>query len=97
MEVYQSPSHTTWDCNYQVAFIRMCRKRQNLRDYAGILARSFTSGRAEGITDSRTLLAAGSCAHVYQYDAEVCGGTRSGESQGQARDPGGAMIWREEA
>ena len=74
MDEYESPSHTKWECKYQVVFIPKGRRRVlygQLRQHLGGGVASI--GGAEGESGRGRAFDVGSRAHDAVDSAEVCG------------------------
>ena len=74
MDEYESPSHTKWECKYQVVFIPKGRRRVlygQLRQHLG--GGVLSIGGAEGESGRGRAFDVGSRAHDAVDSAEVCG------------------------
>ena len=74
MKDYQSLNHTKWDCKYHVVFIPKRRRKQiygALRKYLGEMFHELA--RQKESQDSGRTSVLGSCPHVREYSAQICG------------------------
>src|SRR5437016_13822672 len=91
-ELYQSLSHSKWDCKYHVVpcCIRCIRAQtaaeSHLRSDTPTSGTDFPwAGAAKGMPDSRRASDAGPCAHVHRHSPQAPGGFGDRVSQREER------------
>src|SRR5580704_8888490 len=91
-ELYQSLSHSKWDCKYHIVFVPYCVRAQaaaksDLRADAPSSGANFPcSGPAKGVPDCRGTPDAGPCAHVHRNSTQAPGCICDWVSQREERD-----------
>src|SRR2546427_9263549 len=66
-ELYQSLSHSKWDCKYHVVFVAQATAQSNIRADAPSSGTDFPcAGPAKGMSDYRRTPDAGPCAYVHR-------------------------------
>src|SRR5215471_18251941 len=74
-ELYQSLSHSKWDCKYHVVFVPKRRRKAIFGGDPAAIGTDFPcAGTAEGMSDSGRAPHAGPCAYVYRHPTQASGG-----------------------
>src|SRR3989454_9157583 len=74
-DLYQSLSHSKWDCKYHVVFVPKRRRKVIFGRFRGPVGRDLPrTGEAEGVSDCRRTPHARPCAHVHRDSAQSPGG-----------------------
>ena len=86
-DVYQSLTHSKWDCKYYVVFVPEKAKEGHLRPIPAAIGRDFPcAGAAERVPDSGRTPHAGPCAHVHRDSSQAPGGVGDWVSEGEECD-----------
>ena len=96
MDEMESLSHPKWECKYHVVFIQKCRRKTLYGELRAPRRGIPQVGGAEGESDRRRALDAGSRAPDDCDFAKVCGIASDWVHQGQECDPLGAGVREEE-
>src|SRR6184192_3581083 len=93
-DLYESLSHSKWDCKYRVVFIPKRPAEDPVWESAASTRGDFSClGSAEGVPDSRRASPAGPCAHVRGDSPEALGGLRHRVPEGEECHCGGSNVW----
>src|SRR5258708_2687297 len=85
-ELYQSLSHSKWDCK-SCRFRAQATAQSNFREDASAAGTDFPcAGPAKGVPDYRRASDAGPCAHVYRDSPQAPGGFRDRVSEREECD-----------
>src|SRR6266581_8280215 len=86
-ELYQSLSHSKWDCKYHVVFVAQATAQSNIRADAPSSGTDFPcAGPAKGMSDYRRTPDAGPCAYVHRDSPQAPGSFRDRIFEGEERN-----------
>ncbi len=92
-DLYQSLSHSRWDCKYRAVFVPKRRWKAIFGQTRRQLGADFPCrGKTEGVPDYRRAPDAGPCAHVHRDSAQTRGGFGDRVSEGQERYRGRPAV-----
>src|SRR3984893_5048676 len=92
-ELYQSLSHSKWECKYHVVFVPQTTAQSDFRAKASAFGGDFPRpGPAEGVPDHRRASDAGPRAHVHRHSAQAPGGLGDRVPEREERDCDCAIV-----
>ena len=96
MDLYESLSHTRWECKYHVIFVPKRRRKvlyERVRKHLGEVFKQLAEQKESKVLEGHLMP---DHVHAAVDTTEVCSVAGSGIHQGKERHSSGAGLWRNE-